>query len=554
VRVKHEKLILLILLFAVTAACIVLWYWGSLHFFDRVDYRIIQSDDGVYDMSGFDFENAVIRIEGSVEFIPDALLSPEEFESRASVETVEIGKPQDVSNVATSRVRLIFPDDNTYMIAEKSVDYAETIFINGEQRGRAGQPGITKESEEAGFAFWSFSVKPINGVAEIIRQTSNFVHRDNGNHANLIIGSEENIRLYMSLATDFDGISTGLFFALFIVHLTLYFILRSYRANLYFAVLCLTWALRKGVIGTKIFLSAIPFLNWETAFRIEYLSVPVGAVFVMLYIGEILPSVAQKWATRIAIGASSLFVFPYLFADTKFMSYAMLGYSVFYTAVIVWMAARFVVKLPGRIKRGELLPEHFASLFGLGVFLYAAVHDAFYYNNIHLFGLHSALTEPALLIFSFSQMIAMSRGTMREVAAARETEQKLALENAALDRMNRMKSDLMANLTHEMRTPLTVMSTYAQLAVKALRNENFDEQTTADLETINQEAKRLADMASGTLNVFGKNEEYGQLYPVSVDVLLNQIARLFNPLLKKQENRILLELARQYAAGNRERG
>jgi len=88
VRVKHEKLILLILLF--TAACIVLWYWGSLHFFDR--WRIARS---------------------------------------------------------------------------------------------GGAAGL---HEEAGFAFWNFSVKPTNGVAEIIRQTSNFVHRDNDNHANLLIG------------------------------------------------------------------------------------------------------------------------------------------------------------------------------------------------------------------------------------------------------------------------------------------------------------------------------------------------------------------------------
>jgi len=54
-----------------------------------------------------------------VEFIPNALLTPDEFESRA--ETAEIGRPQNVSNIATSRVRLIFPNDNTYMIAEKSV-------------------------------------------------------------------------------------------------------------------------------------------------------------------------------------------------------------------------------------------------------------------------------------------------------------------------------------------------------------------------------------------------------------------------------------------------
>jgi signal transduction histidine kinase len=539
VNMRKENRILF-LLPAITAACVLLWQFGALHFYDRVDFRYIPSDDGTYDLSGLDFGDTAIRIDGSVEFIPDALLTPEEFDARA-VE-IQTGRPQDVSNVATSRVRLVFPDDGAYMLTETSIDFAETVYINGELRGQAGQPGETKESEEAGHAFWGFSVKPAGGVVEVVRQSSNFVHRDNGDHSNIIVGSEQNIRLYMSLTTDFAGVAAGLFLALFFVHLTLYFILRSYRANAYFAILCLTWFLRTGVTGTKIFLVSLPLLTWEAAFRIEYISLPIGAVFVILLVKEVFPSIAQRWSVRAIVGVSCAFILLCLFADTRFLSYSLLWYEVFYIAMIAYLAARFAIKLPGALRRGQTRPEHWASMFGLAVFFYAAVHDAFYYNNIHLFGLARPLTDVALLIFSFAQMIAMSRGTMREVAAAREAEQKLTLENAALDRLNQMKTDLMATVSHETRTPLAVMSGYAELIAKELRHKGVDAQTAADLDQISEEIQRVAGILEEMQRLSGESDNAARKDWVQLSEIINQSARLYKPILERKNTKLAVRL------------
>jgi len=537
---KKENFILFLLLPVITAACVLIWYSGTSSYYDRVDFRYIPSSNGDYDLSGLDFANTVIRIDGSVEFILGALLTPEEFDTRTA--EIQTGRPQDVSNVATSRVRLIFPDDNTYMLTETSIDFAETVYINGELRGEAGQAGDTKESEEAGYALWSFSVKPVNGVVEIVRQSSNFVHRDNGDHANLIVGSEQNIRLYMSLTTDFASVAVGLFLALFFVHLTLYFILRSYRANLYFAILCLTWFLRTGVTGAKIFLGAVPSLSWETAFRIEYLSLPVAAIFVLLLIKEVFPGVAQKWFVRALAGVSFAFILLYLFADTLFMSYSLLWYEVFYIVAIAYLLVRFVVKLPGALKRWHLYPEQWVSLFGLAVFFYAAIHDAFYYNTIYLFGLDKPLTDVALLIFSFSQMIAMSCGTMREVAAAREAEQKLALENAALDRLNQMKTDLMATVSHETRTPLAVISGYAELIAKELRRKGVDAQTADDLDQISEEIQRITGILEEMQMLSRESDNAASKDWVQLADIINHSVRLYQPILERKNIKLAVNL------------
>ncbi|MDR3294464.1 MAG: sensor histidine kinase [Clostridiales Family XIII bacterium] len=533
--------LILFLLPVITAACVLIWYSGTLSYYDRVEFRYIPSDNGDYDLSDLDFENTAIRIDGNVEFIPGMLLTPEEFDARAA--EIQTGRPQEVSTVATSRVRLIFPDDDTYMLTEISINFAETVYINGELRGQAGRPGDTKESEEAGHAFWAFSVKPADGVVEIVRQSSNFVHRDNGDHANIIVGSEQNIRLYMSLATDFAGVAAGLFLALFFVHLTLYFILRSYRANLYFAILCLTWFLRTGVTGAKIFLGEIPSLSWETAFRTEYVTLPIGAIFVLLLIKEVFPGVAQKWFFRALASVSSAFILLCLFAGTRFMSYSLLWYEAFYLAAIAYLAARFAIKLPGAFGRRQIYPEQWASLFGLAVFLYAAVHDAFYSNNIYLFGLNVPLTDLALLIFSFAQMIAMSCGTMRGVAAAREAEQKLMLENTALDRLNQMKTDLMATVSHETRTPLAVMSGYAELIAQGLRRKGVDAQTADDLDQISEEIQRIAKIMDEMQNCSRTKDNAAHDVQIQLADVINQSARLYAPILERVKTRLAVHLA-----------
>jgi signal transduction histidine kinase len=98
-----------------------------------------------------------------------------------------------------------------------------------------------------------------------------------------------------------------------------------------------------------------------------------------------------------------------------------------------------------------------------------------------------------------------------------------------------MKSELFAGMSHEMRTPLTVMSAYAQFAVEQIRESGVNEQTLADLATISDEAKRLAIMADGTLRVLmGEFEtDNTRIYkrsPVNVGDVCLRLVRLLKPV------------------------
>jgi signal transduction histidine kinase len=105
-----------------------------------------------------------------------------------------------------------------------------------------------------------------------------------------------------------------------------------------------------------------------------------------------------------------------------------------------------------------------------------------------------------LLSITMSLHIKLYVRQQREFEAARKQAEEYA----------KMKSDLFAAMSHEMRTPLTVMSTYAQYAVEQIKETGVNEQTLTDFNIISDEARRLAEMADDTLKMLMSSREAGE--------------------------------------------
>ena len=120
----------------------------------------------------------------------------------------------------------------------------------------------------------------------------------------------------------------------------------------------------------------------------------------------------------------------------------------------------------------------------------------------------------------------------RQRYAAHRAEQKLAMENAALERINRMKTDLMATISHEARTPLAVLASYAGLVSLKLKHKGTDTETTADLDKIVSEAQRVADLID-SMNKLTLNSGKTARLQLDFGELIRQVARLYRPLLER---------------------
>ena len=138
----------------------------------------------------------------------------------------------------------------------------------------------------------------------------------------------------------------------------------------------------------------------------------------------------------------------------------------------------------------------------------------------------------------------------RSLSQAQLRELETAEENAVLEQMNRLKSDFMRNLAHEMKTPLTVMSGYAQLTQRQIQKNSVNGETVQNLDTIAKEAGRLSDMVTQLLDVTYQRVGEKSVTVLAPSELLEDAAAVCRPILLKNRNRteLLCQTTRNISA------
>ena len=534
------RFVLFVVLPMIVLFSLSLWYLRNFYRKEFAQMTRIQASDGVYDLTGIDFTTGFAYLQGDVTYIP-GILTPEEFKAREN-EAVT-GSPWQIP-AATSRIRIRVPGNGPYIVTASSIDFAHRVYVNGVLRFEAGTPAETAEEFVPGCAWMALEVMPENGVIELIQQGANFVHREGGGHSNFFLGAPSVMQRFQSLTFGPEYIIVGLFAALFLVHLVLYLVRRSYRPNLIFSILCFTWMIRSGVTGAKVFFAMFPSLPWQAAFRAEYLSLPVASIFVVLLAREMFPGVLKRWFVRTVMVVSGAFSLFCLTAHTLWMSWSLVGFEAFFTLSILYLCVVFVRKVPGLIRGGRFEIEQTISLTGYCIFMFAAINDAMHHLGIPRYlGVKTSytMTGLAMLIFSFFQMAAMFYGTMREVAQAQERERRAEAENEMLSEMNRLKSNFYTDMSHEMKTPLTVIAVNAQFVAQNIDAGIADDETVTDLNAISTEARRLAQMVTSFVTI-GRMQGTGG-GQLSLTSLLTETARIYQSLFARKDNTLVVEAA-----------
>lgn len=488
-------------------------------------HSYIRSQNGVWDLSGVDFSSDIVQLSGCAEAVPNALLTPEEFEN--TKDKITINKPQNRLECMTTRIRLLVSGEGPYDIAGFTDNYGSRIYINGKHVTDVGCPAETKSENVPDQRFIYLKAEPKDNMIEIVQQSSNFVFRLNTSNVRWTIGNHENVNRWMSGLTYSYLINIGIYLALFLVHILLFLIIPSYRANLWFGLLCLVWIARTGLTSVQPFVVLFPKLGGIVAFRVNYMIVLAAMLLITLAYKRIFPGILPKWIRVSIYSLLSVLALYYLFADTLTMSYTMVFYEIAAEVCAGIYLYCFVKKLRKPDKKQWII---IASLF---IVFISLMFDTLFYNEIRLPFMHNAFTETAILIFSLFQMAAMFVGTMEEVAAAKEAEQKLAADNASLERLNNMKTDLMAAISHETRTPLAVLSGYAGIVSMGLRDKGADEEIIADLDKIVFEAKRISGMLEEIQKISWKEGNEAKRILLDMNEVIRQTTQLYEAILER---------------------
>lgn len=522
---KPERLVLYIIIPIIILLCIGLTYLLSL---DKASV-LVSSDDSTWDLSTSNVSKEEVQLTGSVEYIPNALLTPNEYEKRKG----EAVLTDDLitEDYATSRMILKMPNDGWYTFSRTSIDYSEKVYVNGELMAQMGTPGENKDNTTPNVGRITFTAKATDGTIEIVQQSANFVHRYGGNHLDWIVGGNWLLRDVQ--VTDFAIVmEMGAYLVLFVIHMLLYLMLRSYKPNLLLSLFCLTWFFRMGATGHSIFTVLIPGLDWSIKFRIEYATVAIITCLALLILYESFPGVIQNWAKNL----NYLLLISYMILDISLDTVTLSNVSLYYLGISCLIALYIIIRFAMKLRRVRL--EQAVLLSGLVILVCVSIRDIIMYINRSLNPsmLYVEMTQVAVLACTLLAATAFFIATMRQVSEAKEAEQRLSAENMALDRVNRLKSELMVNLSHEIKTPLTVMSGYAQITAQQINDNSIDEETTENLEIISREAQRLSTLAGGILSTMGKNDRCEQ--SIEMSTVFKNIQQVCAPVLKKNNNKI----------------
>ena len=119
-----------------------------------------------------------------------------------------------------------------------------------------------------------------------------------------------------------------------------------------------------------------------------------------------------------------------------------------------------------------------------------------------------------------------------------------------LERMNRMNLEFLHRMAHELKTPLTVISGYAQLTGIQLAADQVDQETPENPKTIRQEARRLGDMVTRLMEYsYGRTSEL-RFERVDTADLLDRVRAIAAPNAPEAEGWTFLGWYREASCEN----
>lgn len=139
--------------------------------------------------------------------------------------------------------------------------------------------------------------------------------------------------------------------------------------------------------------------------------------------------------------------------------------------------------------------------------------------------------------FFFSQAILLSV----EYSETRRREREMAESNALLENLNRVKYEFFSNISHEMKTPLTVISTDIVLTGKHIERGEYS-QALALLDNAQSEVMHAADLVTDALRFARNQESADAMAPFDLGALIRATAAVFDPIARAHGNTLSVEL------------
>ena len=487
---KHYPLIALVYLFTVSVLFVAV--------------MALTRSDTVYisdpaELDDFNFSSHIAYLSPTAfERYSGVLYTPEDFANGRVTHTPD--KQDGRSMLATYRILLPLNEGVVYGISGHSAIFAMTLWINGDVYVSIGEPGSSLEDMTPRQEF--YTIYFVAGVqpAEIIIQSSSFVHAAGGLLYPIFLAEQPLIISMNSLNNMRVGIMVGVALMAALLFFGLFLFFEERPQLLWFAILCVMVAIRALVLDFLLIITLFPNMSWQLMYRLEFLSTFGVIIFTILYVGAMLKDSKNPYGLNRTIKMCALFYFCAFSAFVMFTPATVhtqpLPIANVLTMSITGLAMLNVIWVIMKDRQRRRNTTHILILLGsVANILLGFAELVLRFADPRFMDIN--FMQIGAMVFLFINAIALAinfHSTEAELAETKAAEQRLAAENAALDSLSRMKTEYITNVTHETKTPLTIISVYVQQA-----REVFEQSINNNAQITNKEQEADFKMISGSL-------------------------------------------------------
>ncbi len=381
---------------------------------------------------------------------------------------------------ATYRLKILLSDHERMLALRLPPIYTSyKLWVNGKEIASAGTTSTSEPESKPHFSTRLAVAHTHTSELVLVLQVSNYSHEKGGIRQPIEFGLFESVARTKQLSVGFDTLLIGSLLIMGLYHLGLFVVRTKELVMLYFGLFCLVFCLRMALIGEMVMTQAFPRFDWTLALILEYMTADLSMPLFVLFFASMYPRESSRKITAFfcAITLAYAVVVPLL--PTVLITKWLVVLQLIVGACICYILSIIVLAFLRRREGGGLLL--LASL----IFAATIVNDMLYAHE--LVETTDKMSAFGLLIFIFTQSVLLSvklsrgYGSEEKLSAAltqlnsglhdkikertadlEQANLELQRKNDELSRMEKSRSRLLSNISHDLGTPLTTIQCYLE--------------------------------------------------------------------------------------------
>jgi len=395
---------------------------------------------------------------------------------------------------ATYTLRLRMPDANPGKMAvlvAGGMSVSE-VWINGTKMESSGRFGTSESTEEPRDHYVIAECPEAWRLMEITLRVSNYHNTQGGLNGDVLLGTAHQVNGFYNASQLLGACMAGALFCLSLLYVSLFFMRRSGKENIYFGLFCFFWCAAILFSPSSGFLMTVlaPSISWE--WYINFSMLPYGATIplMLFFYHSLFPKRFGTIIERVYLIFGLLYMVYILLTPPNAYDPLLFFYFVISGIVLIYMFVCFGIDLYHREKGVGILV---AGYLALGV---AELDDILFdLNIIDVASLRPLGIFVFILSYAFYMAFRFSNAFNRTEYLTRELEET----NARLMQFDSLKDEFLANTTHELKTPLAGMIGIAESMLAKTDGSNSDT-ASAHLKTIVHSGQRLSKLINDVLD------------------------------------------------------